>query len=64
MERLHLLAITKFYGVTMSSEWLQCDGGQSHWWKEGQGAERPGYWKDSPHIYEITKNHDRNSVKE
>ena len=32
--------------MTMCSERLQCYEGQSLKWKEGQGAERPGYWKD------------------
>lgn len=31
--------------------------------EKGQRTERLGYWKDSPHIYEITMNNDRNSIR-
>lgn len=47
----------KVHGMTMSNKCLQYYGGQSHWQREGQGAGRPGYWKDSPHIYKVTENH-------
>lgn len=54
----------KVHGMTMSNKCLLYYGGQSHWQREGQGAGKPGYWKDSPHIHEVTKNYDRNHIRE